>query len=121
LGVALRGSSQDIDEFEGELALLSRPSKVFVAVAGEGTGFAVSELDGAGTAVARTSWEAVPAGAVLQLSPHDAVERAIDDPRVEAIVFDPGPERIVVRRSDFARLKLHLPLWPTAPQRVVKP
>jgi hypothetical protein len=103
------------------LSLLSRPSKVFVEVDGAGERFRLAEVDGVRAAIAHEALTGVRAGAALQVSPHDLMERALAEPEVEAVVFDPGPRQIVVPRSDFARLKLHLPLWQTPVTRVERP
>lgn len=105
---------------EDTLSLLSRPSTAYVALAGDGTGFARSVVGGARAAVAYTTWEAAPPGPVMQLSPHDALERAFDDAEIEVLVFDPGTEQIAVQREDFLYLKERLPLWPSAGKRLEK-
>jgi hypothetical protein len=102
------------------LPLLSRPSKVFVLVGGEGERFSLTEVEGKRAAVAHTDWEAVRAGPALQLSPHDLLERALADPEVEAVLFDPGKLQFVVRRAEFNDLKLRLPLWQTPVMRLEK-
>jgi hypothetical protein len=106
--------------FADTLSLLSRPSTAYVVLGGEGNRFALTDVGGARAAVAYTSWEALPPGPAVQLSPHDAFERALEDPAAEAVVFDPGREQIVVGREDFLRMKLHLPLWPSPDKRLEK-
>lgn len=103
----------------GTLSLLSRPSAVYLPKA-PGGGWKYLDVHGVHAVVAYTEWEILPAGAAERMSPRDAFIRVTDDAQAKGIVFDPGPMSIVVERSDFKPYRLHLPMWPTEPQSVVK-
>lgn len=98
--------------------LLSRPKMVWMRLAPGSEAWATTAVDGSRAASAYTSWDALPPGNAIQISPHDAFERALSDPSIEAIQFDPGPEAIVVKKSQFEDFKLRLPPWST-PVKVV--
>jgi hypothetical protein len=114
-GERSRGGSID-----DTLELLSRPAIVYFPLVTAGDKWTTREVEGDRAAIGYTSWEALPPGEAMQMSPHDAFERAMNETDFDAIAFDPGKEVLVVPRKKFGYFKLHLPLWPTPTKVVTK-
>jgi hypothetical protein len=103
-----------------DVEVLSRAKVAYFPVDPDTARWRIEEVDGARSAIGYTEWEHVPPGPAEQLSPQAAFERALQDPGLEVVVLDPGPGRMIVRRAEFERMRLHLPPWPTPANPVTK-